>query len=89
MTVLLLTALFVAVAFASTATIADAVVRSRNAFRQLRGDVAGAEAFGQVTVRFEGEAERLPLPPLRSLAISASRRIRRPARFAEPQRAAA
>lgn len=90
MTAILLTALFVAVALGSAATIADAVVRSRNAFRQLRGEAALANAVGEVTVRFEDEIVPLALPPLRSLSLSAARRVRQSsARSAARLRAAA
>ena len=90
MTALLLTALFALVALASAATIADAIVRSRNTFRQLRGELALAGAQRSVTVCWvDSETDILPLPPLRSLRVSATRRMRQTRRSAEPLRAAA
>ena len=89
MIAILLAALFAAVAVASAVTLADGFVRGRNAFRLLRGDLARLDAVQRVTVRYESDSEILPLPPLRSLAISARRRVARPARAAAPLRAAA
>lgn len=89
MLALLITALFAAIALASAVALVDAAVRGRNAFRLLRGDLARIEAVRRVTLTFTGEPEALPLPPLRSLAISARRRVIRPARAAALQRAAA
>lgn len=90
MTALLLTALFALVTLISAATIADAVVRSRNAFRQMRGELALAGADRAVTVCWEdSQPDTLPLPPLRSLRVSATRRMRQAQRCAERLRAAA
>lgn len=85
----LIIALFAAIALASAVALADAAVRGRNAFRLLRGDLARLDAVRCVTVSYQCEPEVLPLPPLRSLAISARRRVVRPARVAALQRAAA
>ena len=85
----LLTALFAAIALVSAVAVADGAVRGRNAVRLLRGDLARVDALKIVTVSFEREGEALSLPPLRSLAISARRRVARPARAAAPLRAAA
>ena len=89
MIALLLAALFAALAVLSAVTLADAAVRGRNAFRLLRGDLARLDTGRAVTVSYDCENEILPLPPLRSLAISARRRVARPVRAAAPLRAAA
>lgn len=90
MIAILLIALFATIALASAATLADGVVRGRNAFRLLRGDLGRIEAVQRVTVTYAGEAEALPLPPMRSLAISARRRVApRPSPVAAPRRVAA
>lgn len=90
MTALLLIALFALVALASAATIADAAVRSRNAFRQMRGELALAGSEAAVTVQWvDGAPEMLPLPPLRALRVSATRRMRQARRSADSLRAAA
>lgn len=83
------TALFAAIGLMSAGVIADGLVRSRNAIRLLRGDHARGDAVRRVTVSYSREPELLPLPPLRSLAVSARRRAARPARLAAPLRAAA
>jgi uncharacterized membrane protein YecN with MAPEG domain len=89
MLAIMLVSLFAAIAVASVVTLADGVVRGRNAVRLLRGDLARIDAVRRVTVSYECEPELLPLPPLRSLAISARRRVVRPARAAALLRAAA
>ena len=84
----LLVALFATIALASAATLADAAVRGRNAFRLLRGDLARIDSLRHVTVRFEaGETSRMPA--LRPAALKAARSVRRPARAPERLRAAA
>jgi hypothetical protein len=83
-----LVALFASVALASAATLADAVVRGRNAFRLLRGDMARIENGRQVTVCFEGLSVSAPMPALRAAAVN-QRLVRRPARQPERLRAAA
>ncbi|GGD89365.1 hypothetical protein GCM10011515_06320 [Tsuneonella deserti] len=86
----LLLALFATVAVTSFVALADGVLRSRNAFRLLRGDLARIDTFRNVTVRFEGVNSSAPMPVLRPAAISAARAARRPAaRVAERLRAAA
>lgn len=89
MIAILLVALFATVAVASVVSLVDGVVRGRNAFRLLRGDLARLDAVQRVTVSYRDEPEALPLPPLRSLAVSARRRVARQARIAAPVRAAA
>jgi len=89
MLAILLIALFATIALASAVTLADGVVRGRNAVRLLRGDLARIDAVRAVTVSYAGEPEVPALPPLRSLAISARRRVARPARSSAPLRAAA
>ena len=89
MLAILLIALFATIALASAVTLADSVVRGRNAVRLLRGDLARIDAVRRVTVSYECEPDVPALPPLRSLAISARRRATRPARAAAPLRAAA
>lgn len=89
MLAILLVALFATIALASAVTLADGVVRGRNAIRLLRGDLARIDALRGVTVSYAGEPEVPALPPLRSLAISARRRVVQPARAAAPLRAAA
>lgn len=86
---ILLVALFAAIAVASAVTLADAAVRGRNAVRLLRGELRQAGSVRRVTVSFDREPAVLPLPPLRSLAISARRRVSRPAPVAAPRRVAA
>lgn len=89
MLAILLVALFAAIAVASAVTLADAAVRGRNAVRLLRGELRRAGSVRRVTVSFDREPAVLPLPPLRSLAISARRRVSRPAPVAAPRRVAA
>ncbi|MFA9200977.1 MAG: hypothetical protein ACEQR8_07280 [Cypionkella sp.] len=89
MIALLLVALFATVALTSVWAVADAAVRSRNAFRLLRGDLARIDAARRVSVSFADDGKVLPLPPLRSLAVSARRRAARQARAAFPRRVAA
>ena len=84
----MLVALFVTVALASAATLADAVVRGRNAFRLLRGDMARLESVRRVIVQFEGVGTCAPMPALRGAPVS-QRPVRRPARQPERLRAAA
>ena len=84
----LLVALFVTVALASAATLADAVVRGRNAFRLLRDDLARIESVRRVTVQFEGISQCNPMPALRATTISRYP-ARRPTRQPERLRAAA
>jgi len=88
MLAILLTALFATIALASAATLADAVVRSRNAIRLLRGDLARIDTIRRVTVAFEGEHGPARMPALRPTP-SAVRAARRPARAPERLRAAA
>ncbi len=83
----MLLALFATVALASAATLADAVVRGRNAFRLLRGDLARIDSMRKVTVRFEG-VSAVPMPALRAASVN-PRPVRRPARQPERLRAAA
>ncbi len=89
MIALLLAALFAALAVASAVTLADAVVRGRNAFRLLRGDLARIDAVRTVTVRFEGDHAPARMPALRPAGVSAARLSRRTLRAPEPLRAAA
>ena len=84
----MLVALFATIAVASAVTLADAAVRSRNAFRLLRGDLARIESVRQVTVRFEGINASAPMPALRAAAVS-RHSARRPASPPERLRAAA
>lgn len=86
---ILLTALFVTIALASTVTLADAAVRSRNAIRLLRGDLARIDAVRRVTVAFEGQPVPAGIPALRITLKGAARSVRRPARSPERLRAAA
>lgn len=69
----LLVALFATVALASVASLADAAVRGRNAFRLLRGDLARIDGLREVTVRFEGGETPARMPALRPTALSAAR----------------
>ena len=85
----LLVALFAAIALASAATLADAAVRGRNAFRLLRGDLARIDAVREVTVRFAGEDAWKPLPVLRPVAVRGVRGTRRVVWAAQPLRVAA
>ena len=85
----LLVALFAAVAVTSVATLADAAVRGRNAFRLLRSERVSADEDRRVTVRFEGEDMWQPLPALRPLAVRGARGARRVVWTAKPLRAAA
>ncbi len=84
----LLVALFATVAVASAVTLTDAVVRSRNAFRLLRGDLVRIDTLRRVTVRFEGDDAPLRIPALRTAPIS-QRLTRRTVRTPERLRAAA
>ena len=84
----LLTALFATIALASVVTLADAVVRSRNAIRLLRGDLARIDNVRRVTVVFDGEQTRARMPALRPTP-GAVRAARRPSRAPERLRAAA
>ena len=84
----MLVALFATVALASAVTLADAVVRGRNAFRLLRDDLERIESVRRVTVRLEGAGMCPPMPVLRDAAVS-PRPVRRPARQPERLRAAA
>lgn len=68
MTAILLAALFATVAVASAATLADAAVRGRNAFRLLRGDAARIAAGRRITVTFVDAIHNTPLPPLRAIS---------------------
>jgi hypothetical protein len=85
----LLVALFATVALASAASLADAAVRGRNAFRLLRGDLARIDSVRKVTVRFEGEDMWQPLPVLRPVTVRGARGSRRVVWAAQPLRAAA
>jgi hypothetical protein len=85
----LLVALFATIALASAVTLADAVVRGRNAFRLLRGDLARIDSIRHVTVRFEGASAPAAMPALRPAAVSAARSARRTVRAPERLRAAA
>ena len=85
----LLVALFATVALASAVTLADAVARSRNAFRLLRGDLARVDSLRRVTVRFEGVNGLPAMPGLRTAPVSAIRSPRRTVRSPERLRAAA
>ena len=89
MLAILLVALFLVIAVASAVTLADAAVRGRNSVRLLRGDLARIDTVRRVTVSYAAEPEALPMPPLRSLAISARRRVARTVPAAAPLRAAA
>jgi hypothetical protein len=84
----MLVALFATVALTSAATLADAVVRGRNAFRLLRADMARMESERLVTVYFESLSVSAPMPALRAAAVN-QRLVRRPARQPERLRAAA
>ena len=57
MIAILLVALFAAVAVTSVATLADAAVRGRNAFRLLRSERVSAHEDRRVTVRFDSGLE--------------------------------
>ena len=83
-----LVALFATIAVASAVTLADAVVRSRNAFRLLRGDLARIDTLRRVTVRYEGEEAPRGIPAMRAASVS-QRSTRRPARTPIRLRAAA
>ena len=83
-----LVALFATIAVASAATLADAVVRSRNAFRLLRSDLARIDSVRRITVRFEVEEIPARMRALRIAPIS-QRSTRRPVRTPERLRAAA
>jgi hypothetical protein len=84
----MLVTLFATVVLASVATLVDAVVRGRNAFRLLRGDLARIDSMRRVTVRFESVSTSAPMPALRAAAVS-QRPARRPVRSPERLRAAA
>ena len=84
----ILVALFATIAVASAVTLADAVVRGRNAFRLLRGDLVRIDSLRQITVRFEGDEAAQRMPALRTAPIS-KRSPRRTVRAPERLRAAA
>lgn len=89
MIAILLVALFATVALASVATLADAIVRSRIALRQLRGDLVRNDLVRMVTVTMDG-GEDVRMPALRAVPVSAGRRSpRRTLRSPAPLRAAA
>jgi hypothetical protein len=84
MSVYLLVALFVTATVASAATLADAAVRGRNAFRLLRGDLARLQTTRRVTVTFVDVVAEAPAPARR--AVSAVRSSpRRTVRAGSPQ----
>jgi hypothetical protein len=84
----LLVALFATVALASAASLADAAVRGRNAFRLLRGDLARIDGVRRVTVQFADVEAPARMPALRPVSAVRSSQ-RRPARVPERLRAAA
>ena len=87
---ILLAALFATISLVAILTLTDAALRSRNAVRLLRGDLALMCGQPRVSVRFAGEAgEAAVLLPLRSLAISARRQVCRQSRAVSPLRVAA
>lgn len=76
MIAILLVALFAVATLGSVWVLADSAVRGRNAFRQLRGVLAGAEGPRRTSVRFE-DFVRLPaLPALRQRGFTAGRQAR-------------
>lgn len=89
MTAILLALLFAVVAVASMLTLADCAVRGRNAFRQVRLELARSDAVRIITVTMDG-AEGARMPALRPAALSAGRPSqRRTARVSAPLRVAA
>lgn len=80
MIAILLVALFAATAFGSAIVLADSAVRGRNAFRQLRGQLARLEHTPQVRVALIQFDSRRAFPVLRQRCVSAARPVRRPAR---------
>ena len=89
MIAILLVALFATVALASIVTLADSIVRSRLALRQLRGDLVGNDLVRMVTVTMDGEGD-VRMPALRVVPVSAGRRSpRRTLRAPAQLRAAA
>jgi hypothetical protein len=81
---ILLVALFVTAALCSAAVLADSAARGRNAFRQLRGQLARLDVNPRVTVRFVDFARAPALPALRGRIVSGGRQARRPARSRAP-----
>ena len=77
---MLLAALFVAAAIGSAVMLVDSAVRGRNAFRQLRGQLARLETAPRIRVTFAEPVREAGLPALRSRALSAPRPARRPVR---------
>ena len=89
MIAVLLVALFAVAALGGVAVLADSAVRGRNAFRQLRGQLARLEGEPRIGVAFIECQPEPALPALRSRAVSAPRQARRPVRTPAPIRHAA
>ena len=89
MSAILLIALCAAAAIGSAAVLADSAVRGRNAFRQLRGQLARLENAPRISVGFSGGMSEPALPALRARTVSAPRRALRPAGSRAPTQHAA
>jgi len=77
MIAVVLFALFAATAVASGFVIADSAARGRNAFRQLRGDLARLDREQRITRIVEEGVLRRPMPALRRPAMATPARSSR------------
>lgn len=86
---LLVIALFAAAALCGIVVLADSAVRSRNAFRQLHGQLARLDGTPRISVNIVPPLLGDALPALRVRAVSAPRQVRRRAPSRAPIRHAA